>query len=180
MKRRCPECACKEDRHAFGCSLAMPVSSDPSPKTPPPSAPSFVHSLASLEERLTRRIATLEAILKGYGPPPPAPPQEDAQMVDVRCPDCGRKRSDALMGTVVAGRTLDGGDEITYALPHVPEGVVPPHVRANLEAIEQWTRPDLWTLTGQPEEQVRTRAMLDKFHGLVMLALAGEDVPRPS
>lgn len=136
---------------------------------PPP--PNFVHSLASLEERLTRRITAVEVTIEGFV-------TAHSQMA-WRHPDGGeipvassRPSGHTTLAALTERRDADARG--------VPDGVVPPHVKRNLEAIEQWTRPDLWTLTGLPEEQVRTRAMLDKFHGLVMLALAGEDVPRPS
>lgn len=49
--------------------MPMPISHDPPPLTPPPTR--TIERLGALE----RRVDVLEAVLKGYGPPPRATPQ---------------------------------------------------------------------------------------------------------
>lgn len=132
---------------------------------PPPR--DWMHRMAELEERLTRRLSLAEERVGITRDSAPESPQADVQVYDVRCPDCGKKRSDELMRR--SGFTPEPST--------VPDGVVPPHVRRNLDALAQWTSPDRWTLEGDATNQARTRAMLDHLHGLVMRAMAGEDVP---
>lgn len=114
----------------------------------PEAPPNPVHSLASLEERLTRRISAVETRVGisddprgGAGNPP----------------------------------------WMKHPSEH-PPGVVSPHVRKNLDALAEWTNPERWqsATNAPPDEVARLRTVLDHIHGLVMIAMAGEDVPRPT
>lgn len=135
-------------------SMPIPVSSDPSPKTPPPR--DWGHAHASLDERLTRSLGAIEArvvVLEALATPGPAeyplPPEAPARFPQPPHP----------------------GEH--------PPGVVSPHVRRNLDALAEWTQPDRWRVDGTPDEQHRTRTLLEHLNSLVALAARGEDVPRP-
>lgn len=132
---------------------------------PPPR--DWMHRHAELEERLTRRLSLVEERVGITRDSAPESPQAASTASWGRCPRCNLYHApDAACPTgEVAGERS------------VPDGVVPPHVRRNLDALAQWTNPDRWTLEGDAACQARMRAMLDHLHGLVMIAMAGEDVP---
>lgn len=138
MKRGRHKCKC--ERTVGDAVLAgIPISSDPSPKTPPPANDRLM--------RLEGRVGVLEAVLKDYDPRRSINAQTEAQP--------------------------------RQAPRSVPDGVVPPHVRRNLEVLAEWMNPDNWQVGHEPGETHRVRTMLNHFYGLVMTAMAGEDVPRP-